>query len=111
MYKIPGEEGQMGILAGHASLISSLKPGVIKFTSANNNQQHIFVAGGFADITANNVTVLAEEAIPLANLKREELEKKLSLLQEDMKNMDGATDKARLQNQIDIVKAKLSAVS
>ena len=108
MATIPGSEGEFGVLPGHASLISSLKPGVVRYTTANDNDQEIFIAGGFADVTGDNVTILAEEAISVAALDKTSLEQQLADLNDDIKLAEGNADKARIQKKIDMVKIKLS---
>lgn len=104
---IPGTEGEFGVLPGHMSLISSLKAGVVEVTGANDNIQRIFIAGGFADVTANNVTILAENAVPVADLDRAKLEVELKNLQDDLSMASGDTDKARVQAKIEVAVLKL----
>jgi len=63
MVTIPGTEGDFGVLAGHSPLLSAIRPGVITInTEANDNPKRYFVAGGFADVTQDQCTVLAEAA-------------------------------------------------
>ncbi len=108
---VPGSEGEFGVLPGHSSLMSSLKPGVVTFKNADNGHEDIFVAGGFADVTADNVTILAEEAISVAALDKADLEKELSQLQSDLKLAEGTADKKRFDLKIEVVKAKLHAAA
>ena len=108
---VPGSVGEFGVLPGHSSLISSLKPGVVRYTTANDNDQEIFIAGGFADVTANNLTILAEEAISVAALDKTSLEKQLAELNDDIKLAEGDADKARIQKKIDMVQIKLQYAS
>ena len=63
MVVVPGAEGDFGVLVGHAPLISSLRPGVIDTYNGGKVANRIFVAGGFAEVTGERCTVLAEEAI------------------------------------------------
>lgn len=63
--QIPGAEGDLTVGAGHAPLITTLRPGVLKAVSANGTQAFA-VTGGFAEINAASVSVLAEQAIPVA---------------------------------------------
>jgi F-type H+-transporting ATPase subunit epsilon len=58
---LPGSEGQMGVLAGHAPVVSTLNPGVITVV-IGNNRRRVYVNGGFAEVRPEQVTVLAEEA-------------------------------------------------
>ena len=61
---IPGAEGDMTVMADHAPVISTLRPGILKVEGAENADY--VVTGGFAEINAAGVTVLAEQAVPLA---------------------------------------------
>lgn len=108
---VPGSEGEFGVLPGHSSLISALKPGVVRFKNADQGHEDIFIAGGFADVTADNLTILAEEAQSVASLDKISLEKDLSNLQEDLKLVDGAIDKKRIEKKIEMTKIKLSLAS
>lgn len=58
---LPGSEGQMGILAGHAPVVSTLNPGVISVVSGTSRRR-VYVDGGFAEVQPDQVTVLAEQA-------------------------------------------------
>jgi len=81
MVTIPGEEGDFGVLAGHSPLLSSIRPGVITINvEANDNPKRIFIAGGFADVTAAQCTVLAEEATDLTLVDVTALDAEISAL-------------------------------
>lgn len=110
---IPGEAGEMGVGANHASLVASLRPGVVALykDSMNDKPRKIFIAGGFADVTGTNCTVLAEEAVDLDKLDKDTLEQKLKDLNEDMSMADEPADRIRIQSKINLTKAKLAAVT
>ena len=108
---VPGSEGVFGVLPGHASLISALKPGVVTFKNADQGHEDIFIAGGFADVTADNLTILAEEAESVASLDKISLEKELSNLEDDLKLVEGAIDQKRIEKKIELTKIKLSLAS
>ncbi|MDR2696627.1 MAG: F0F1 ATP synthase subunit epsilon [Deltaproteobacteria bacterium] len=57
----PGVEGEFGVLPHHVNLLSALAIGVLRF-NADGKNRHVFISGGFADVSANKVTVLAEAA-------------------------------------------------
>jgi F-type H+-transporting ATPase subunit epsilon len=84
MVTIPGTEGEMGVMAGHMSLISTLKPGIIDARIETGRHDRYFVTGGFAEVTATKITVLAEEAIPVASLTGPELDSRIIEAQEDI---------------------------
>jgi len=69
---IPAAEGDMGILPGHSPMIVALKGGVIEVRGGGSATERLFVAGGFAEITPTRVTVLADEATPVAQISRAE---------------------------------------
>lgn len=63
--QLPGSEGEMTVLPGHAPVLTTLKVGVITVTETTGNGMRIYVQGGFADIGPKSVTVLAERAAPI----------------------------------------------
>lgn len=109
---LPGDEGMFGVLSGHASLVSSLQFGVIKIHRAeNDNPVKYFIAGGFADVTGKQCTVLAEEAVLLNDLNVGALEQDLKDLTEDLEMAKDAVDVRRVKNKIALVNAKLLAAA
>lgn len=65
--QIPGADGDMTAMEGHAATITTLRPGILKAVSSQGTLAFA-VTGGFAEITASGVTVLAERAIPVEEL-------------------------------------------
>lgn len=108
MVIVPGEEGEFGVLADHAPLLSSMRPGVVAVTAADGSQRKIFVSGGFADVTGTQCSVLAEEAVDVADLNRDVLTSKLDDLTDDLEfAKDDAVKAAHIRREMDIVKAKI----
>ncbi len=66
----PGSEGQFGVLPRHAPFMTTLKPGVVRVLRDGQPDLSIFVLGGFADVTPEGLTILAEEAMDVAQLER-----------------------------------------
>lgn len=62
--QIPGADGDLTAMEGHSPTITTLRPGVLRVIGATGTQAYV-VTGGFAEITASGVSVLAERAIPL----------------------------------------------
>lgn len=62
--QIPGTDGDLTAMAGHAATITTLRPGVLKAIAADGTKSFV-VTGGFAEITASGVSVLAERAVPV----------------------------------------------
>ena len=94
--QIPGTEGEMTILPMHAPVLSTLKPGVVTVTKDGGTTEKIFVRGGFAEVNPSGLTVLAETAIPLADLDIAALNQQIKNAEEDVADAksDGARAKA-----------------
>ena len=80
---VPGTEGYMGVMAGHAPLVSTLRVGMIDVL-ADGKDQRFFIRGGFAEISPTKITVLAEEAIPMSELDIAVLDQRITDAQEDL---------------------------
>ncbi len=65
--QIPGAAGDLTAMEGHAPTITTLRPGILRALAADGVKAYV-VTGGFAEITASGVSVLAERAIPLAEV-------------------------------------------
>ena len=65
---IPGTEGDMTIMPMHAPVLSTLRPGIVVVTKDSGAPEKIFVRGGFAEVNAKGLTVLAETAIASGDL-------------------------------------------
>ena len=77
MVVVPGEEGDFGVLPGHALFLSGVRPGVIEIYDGDKISDRVFVAGGFAEVTGKRCTVLAEEAVNLAEVERATVEARI----------------------------------
>ena len=109
MVIVPGEEGNFGVLPRHAPVISNVRPGVIEIYDGGQVTTRIFVAGGFAEVTAQRCTVLAEMALPVAEIDAAEVERRLKDAREDL--ADAKTDDARraAERQVAVGEAQLQA--
>ena len=92
---LPGTEGDMGIFAGHAPVLSTLRPGVVVVTKEGGATDRIFVRGGFAEVNPQGLTVLAETAIPLAELDAAALAQQVKDAEEDFADAVDAESQAQ----------------
>lgn len=83
MVVVPGEEGDFGVLPGHAPVMSAIRSGAISVHSGDDIKR-TFIHGGFAEVTPEGLTVLAEEAIDMASVNAEQLAKDLAEAREDI---------------------------
>jgi len=110
MVVVPGDEGDFGVLPGHAPMISTIRAGVIHVFTGNAVQKRIFVAGGFAEVTAERCTVLAEEAVVVDDIDRGVVEQELKDLSEDIDDAADDGERAVSQARLDVARAKLIAI-
>lgn len=69
---VPGTEGQFEVQSGHSPLMSTLSPGLLVVRD-DGSERKIYVRGGFADVNATGLTVLAESALPEEELRGDTL--------------------------------------
>ena len=108
MVVVPGAEGDFGVLKDHAPLISGVRPGVLDVHDEGQIKERIFVAGGFAEVTGERLTVLAEEAVRLADIDRAEIESQLNDLRSDLAAASGDGEREALAARIEVAEAKLA---
>ena len=81
---IPGTEGEMGIFPGHSPVLSTLKPGVVTVYKDGGSSERIFVKGGMVEVNPQGLTLLAEVAIPMAEVTADVLAKQIKNAEEDL---------------------------
>ncbi|WP_374447868.1 ATP synthase F1 subunit epsilon [Stella sp.] len=96
MVVVPGSEGDFGVMAQHAPMIAAVRPGVIAIFQGGKVAERIFVAGGVAEVTAERCTVLAERAVPVGDIDRAAVERKLADDREDAATAEVAIGEAML---------------
>jgi len=107
MVTVPGTEGYMGVIAGHAPLVSTLRAGMIDMQDEGADTR-FFIRGGFVEINPTKITVLAEEAIPFSELDIAVLDQRIADAQEDeiaAKTDADRTRAAQLVDDLKLVKA------
>ena len=113
MVVVPGADGDFGILPRHAPLISSLRTGVIAVYRQNRRDisERIFVDGGFAEVTPERCTVLAEQAVPVWEIDRTSTEQQLKDAREDLSDATSEAERKVLERQIARYEGMLQAVA
>jgi F-type H+-transporting ATPase subunit epsilon len=95
--QIPGSDGDLTAMAGHVPLITTLRPGVLRVLHAGGAEEFV-VSGGFAEITATNVSVLAEQALTRADLTPEVHDRLVSEAREAVAAAQASGDSGRLDD-------------
>ncbi|ESW81995.1 MULTISPECIES: F0F1 ATP synthase subunit epsilon [unclassified Mesorhizobium] len=80
---IPGAEGEMTVMAHHAPVMTTIKPGVVTLKTAQGKEERYVVFGGFADIVPAGCTLLAESAVAVGDIDRADLARRIQEARED----------------------------
>jgi F-type H+-transporting ATPase subunit epsilon len=85
---IPGTEGDFGVLAGHASIVAGVRPGILTIITGGTKQK-IIVLGGLAEMSENKLTVLANVATSIEELDKAQFAETISEMQEKLSEKEG----------------------
>jgi F-type H+-transporting ATPase subunit epsilon len=93
MVVVPGTEGDFAVLPGHAPVMSTIRPGALQIypTSMNDVPERIFIDGGFAEVGATGLTILAESATPVAEINVEAVAIQLTAARDALRTATGET--------------------
>jgi F-type H+-transporting ATPase subunit epsilon len=108
--QIPGTEGEMTIMAQHAPVLSTLKPGVVVVAKDGGALEKIFVRGGFAEVNASGLTVLAETAIQLADLDAAAIAAQIKNAEDDVADAKSDESRAKANETLDHLKSLQAAL-
>jgi F-type H+-transporting ATPase subunit epsilon len=97
---VPGSEGEFEVMKAHAPFLTTLRPGVLRVTTEAGGQQRIFVRGGFADVNAGGLTVLAEEAVPVESLRPDQIAQAIKDAEEDIADAKESAKKAEAERHL-----------
>jgi F-type H+-transporting ATPase subunit epsilon len=106
----PGVEGEFGVLPNHAPFMTVLKPGVVRIHEASGITP-VFVRGGFADVTPAGLTILAEEAVRLADVDAGALDSEIAKVRSDASDPGDETRRKRAAERLAYLEALRAAVA
>jgi F-type H+-transporting ATPase subunit epsilon len=92
--QIPGTDGDLTAMAGHVPTITTLRPGLLRIVHTGGTEDFV-VSGGFAEITGTNVSVLAEEALPRAEVTADVHARMVAQARETLAAAQGSGDSTR----------------
>lgn len=108
----PGAEGQFTVLKDHAPVMTTLKSGVVAISADDGKVEKLFVRGGFADVNAAGFTILAELAVPLAEIDAAKVDADIKNAREDLadaKSEDARRAASEKLSQLEEMRASLGA--
>jgi F-type H+-transporting ATPase subunit epsilon len=106
---VPGAEGEFGVLARHAPLMATIRPGALRILN-DGQERRIFVNGGFADVTPDGLTVLAEDAVDLESFDVAGLEADLKNARDDLTDAKDEAQKNLAQSKLARLEALRAAL-
>ena len=109
MVIVPGMAGDFGVLAGHQPLISSVRPGIVEVHDEGAEPRRIFVDGGFAEVTATRCAVVTEDAVPLEDLDRADIELRIKDAEEDLAEATEDLERHLIANRLATLRHMLDA--
>ena len=98
---IPATEGEMTVLANHAPVMTTIKPGIVTVKPASGPERRFVVFGGFADILPTGCTLLAEEAIALEDARRADLEIRITSARETLTTITDDGGRIKVQTFVE----------
>jgi F-type H+-transporting ATPase subunit epsilon len=110
MVVLPALEGDIGVLPGHMPLITMIRPGVATIETENHAAQNIFVAQGYVEVTPQKCSVLAEYAVDVRELNKEEVKARIEELSKQLEKTSTEKNQVALIKQIAIYNSMLELV-
>ncbi|MGI8725528.1 MAG: F0F1 ATP synthase subunit epsilon [Methyloceanibacter sp.] len=98
---VPGSEGDFTVLAYHAPVLTTLRPGVVDIVTAGGESVRYFVRGGFAEVGPAGLTILAETAVDLAEMDASDLVQSIENAEEDVQDAKDDLARDRAQTKLD----------
>ncbi len=107
---LPGEQGELGILPGHAPLITRIKPGAVRIKTESGAEELLFVAGGILEVQPGGISVLADTAIRGKDLDEAKANEAKKQAEQMLQSQASDVNYASAQAELAIAMAQLSAV-
>ena len=107
---LPGTEGDMGILPGHAPLVTTLRPGIVTIFR-DDRQEPIVVIGGFAEVSPAGLTVLADKAVARAEFDMALLAGEIKDTEEDIADSEDQAQRDKLTRHLEQLKSLQTALA
>ena len=112
MVVVPGAEGDFAAMPGHSAFISGIRTGIIDVyeNDTTSIDRRIFVSGGFAEVTPERCTVLADEAIALEGADRAAADQRMKAAQEAMADAGSDSERNAAAAEVAVAEALLAAI-
>lgn len=98
---VPGVDGEMTVMANHAPLMTSIRPGVVTVNTSAGKTDRYVIFGGFADVMPDSCTVLAEASVHVDDIDKADIERRIAEAREDLADAQDDDGKQRAQEFLD----------
>lgn len=105
----PGIEGYFGVMAGHLPMVSALRPGIVEYLDGKGQRHHIAVSGGFAEISGERLTILADSASRASEIDIRQEEERLGRARRALRGEDAAMNSQEATVEIERAMARIRA--
>ena len=105
----PGAMGYFGIMAGHVPMVAALSAGIVEYVDGKNQRHHVAVGGGFAEVSGERLTILADSAALATEINVKEEEERLERARRALRGEDSEMTSAEATQEIDRAMARIRA--
>lgn len=108
---VPGSEGDFTVLPRHAPVIAMLRPGILRIPGMDGKMNEIYVRGGVADASSDRLTVLAEQAMPVADVNRALITQEIKDAEEDLADAQDEDKKRQAEDALERLRSLSEALN
>ena len=108
---VPGTEGYFTVLANHAPVMTTIRPGVVEVTLESGDERRMLIRGGFADVSPSGLTLLAEHVADLATFDPDELDQQIKNARDDVNDAHDDEKRQKAQTALDQLEEVRAAIS
>lgn len=105
----PGSEGYFGVMAGHVPMVAALRAGIVEYLDTKNQRHHVAVGGGFAEVSGQRLTILADSAALATEIDVKEEELRLERARKALRGEDSEMTSAEATEEIERAMARIRA--
>lgn len=105
----PGAMGYFGVMAGHVPMVAALKAGIVEYVDSKSQRHHVAVGGGFAEVSGERLTILADSAALATEINLKDEEERLEKARKALKGEDSAMTSAEATQEIERAMARIRA--
>ena len=109
-FQVTGSEGELGIFHGHTTLLTAIKPGMVRIVKQHGHEEIVYISGGMVEVQPGSATVLADTAIRAEELDAAKAEEAKRRAEEKIQNQHGDMDFAQAASELAKAIAQLRVI-